>query len=360
MFEPRRLSPFIDLVAVEAWDAWVRWRERNELHDVSIEDTWERVASTLASAEAGHEEAAWQARFMDALANWRLLPDERVLAETGTGRSCRHGGVLHAVLNAACFLSPEGTPHAAIDFGALAECAVLAVRALDNAALLAGCAATRLRIGIIGIADALALLGLEYDSDAGRAQAAALARALAEGCLGGSIALAAARGACKRDTRGLVARSMLRDAPQELLKDAARHGLRHGQLTALTSQPRLALLANDVADAADPLRGENHTHAIEAADKRRALRSSGYALNVLRNCGNGPGDRPDTLERQSWIAQIAMRTVLQPWMDAPIAYPLLTAHHPDESQRLAARKLAAWHGLGEPTWRSSTDLQAIR
>lgn len=358
MIEPRRLSPFIDLAAVEAWDAWFRWRERKLLHDVSIEDTWRRVAGALASVEAGPEGAAWQARFMDTLASWRLLPDERVLAQTGTGRTDWCGGVLHGVLNAASFLSPVSAPHTAVDLAALADCAALAVRALDNAALLAGGAATRLRIGIVGIADALALLGLAYDSDAGRAQAAAMARALAEGCLAGSIALAASRGSCRHDTRELVARAMLRDTPPELLQDAARHGLRHRQLTAITSQPRLALLANDVADAADPLRGENHVHAIEAADGRRTIRSSGYALNVLRN-GGAPGGRADTLEQQPWSAQIAMRVALQPWMDVPIAYPLLAAHQPDEPQRLATRQLAARHGLGEPSWRSAAELQAV-
>lgn len=50
---------------------------------------------------------------------------------------------------------------------------------LDNAALLADAVVPRLRIGIVGIADALALLDLAYDSDAGRAQAASMACALA-------------------------------------------------------------------------------------------------------------------------------------------------------------------------------------
>lgn len=360
MIEPHRLSPFIDLAAVEAWDAWFRWRERSVLHDISIEDTWWRVAGALASVEACDEGATWQVRFMDALASWRLLPDERVLAEAGTGRADQRGGALHAVLNAARFLSPEDSPRAAIDFDALADCAALAVRALDNAALLAGNAAARFRIGVIGIADALALLGLEYDSDAGRTQAAAVVRALAQGCLGGSIALAASRGVCRRNTRGLIARAMLRDVPRELLKDATRYGLRHVQLTAITSQPRLALLANDVADAVDPLRGENHVHSIAAANGRRTIRSSGYALNLLHSYGTGPSRWPDTLEHQSWLAQIAMRAALQPWMDMPIAYPLLATRQPNEPQRIAARKLTAQYGLGEPAWRSSAELQAIQ
>lgn len=359
MIEPRPLSPFIDLAAVEAWDAWFRWREHSVLHDVSIEDTWWRVACALAAAEAGNEGPAWRLRVMDALASWRLLPDPRVLATAGTGLAERRHGTLHAVLNAACFVSPADAPHAAIDTAALTDCAALAVRALDNAALLAGNVTTRLRIGVVGIADALALLGLEYDSEAGRTQAAAVAQALAEGCLGGSIALAASRGGCERDTRGLLARAMLRGAPQELLKDAARHGVRHTQLTAITSQPRLALLANNVADAVDPLRGEDHAGLIIAADGQRTMRSPGYALNVLRSGGSGPSHWRDTLEHQSWFAQIAMRAALQPWMDSPIAYPLLATHLPDEPQRLAARMLTAQHGLGEPAWRSSAEVQAV-
>ena len=99
---------------------------------------------------------------------------------------------------------------------------------------------------------------------------------------------------------------------------------------------------------------------IEAADGRRTIRSSGYALNLLRGHIGRPGERPDTLEHQSWFAQLAMRAALQPWMDIPIAYPLLTVRQPDESQRLEARKLTAQHGLGEPTWRSSAELQAIQ
>lgn len=48
---------------------------------------------------------------------------------------------------------------------------------------------------------------------------------------------------------------------------------------------------------------------------RDAFRA-GYALNVLR---------ADTLP---WTAQIAMRAAVQPWMDEPIAYPLLEAAEP--------------------------------
>lgn len=320
MIAPHRQSLFIDLAAVEAWDAWFRWREQADLRDFSIEDTWQRVAATLASAEPA-ETRTWQARFMHALASWRLLPDERLLANAGTGRITWNDGALHAVLNAATFVTPGAA--APIDLTAVSDCAALAVRALDNAALLAGAAAPRLRIGVVGMADALLLSGLDYDSEDGRALAGTFARTLAQGAFCASIALACDRGARGSDTNATIARAGRLGLPDEFLRDAERHGLRHLRATAITSQRRLALLANDVADALDPLQGDNHCCLIDAPDGQRTMHSAGYALNLLRarDCKSGRRDSVTTL---SPIAQSAMRAAVQPWVDEPIAYPMMT------------------------------------
>ncbi|MBS0432042.1 MAG: hypothetical protein JSS21_06510, partial [Proteobacteria bacterium] len=350
----------IDLAAVEAWDAWFRWREETCLRDLSIEDTWRRVSAALVSIEPGKEHATWQKRFMDAFASWRLLPDERLLACAGTGRVMCRNGVLHASLNAAGFVWSGQTAGASMDLAALSDCAALAVRVLDNAALQADIAVPHLRIGMIGIADALALLGLHYDSDSGRMQTAAMGRALAEGCLRGNVMLAAERGSCGHGARASMTRARLRGFPDDLLRAAARHGVRHPQLTAFTSQPRLALLANDVADAADPLRRRNHAIMISASDgQRTTVRSSGYALNILHAGGMEPESMPDTLPDMPWMAQIKMRAALQAWVDEPIDYPLLATDDLGEAQRLEARELAATHELGDPVWREVASLQCL-
>ncbi|WHZ18025.1 MAG: hypothetical protein OJF55_000174 [Rhodanobacteraceae bacterium] len=351
-----RPSPFIDLAAVEAWDAWFRWREQADLRDFSIEDTWRRVATALASAEPDGESATWRTRFMDALASWRLLPDERLLANAGTDRAMRRGGVLHASLNAAGFVSQGSATDASMDLAALTDCAALAVRALDNAALLAGTAAPHLRIGLVGVADALALLGLHYDSDPGRAQAVSMACALAEGCLRGDIMLAMVRGARQVEPRAANACAVLRGVAPDLLRDRTRHGARHTNLTAITSQPRLALLANDVADAIDPLRGERHAHVITASYGQRTILSSGYASNLLRSREDPALGEPENVATLPCAAQIAMRVALQPWIDEPITYPLLATKDLDDSQRLEARKLAEAHGLHPPVWREPLEL----
>lgn len=53
--------------------------------DNSVEATWQRVATALASGE--NEPARWQPVFYEALAGHRFLPAGRILAGAGTGRS---------------------------------------------------------------------------------------------------------------------------------------------------------------------------------------------------------------------------------------------------------------------------------
>jgi ribonucleoside-diphosphate reductase alpha chain len=351
MYEPSRPSPFIDLAAVEAWDAWFRWRQGKSLRDFSIEGTWRRVSSALASVEARAARERWQARFIDALVTWRLLPDERLVMAAGTGRITWGHGPLHAVVNAAAFVRPGSNERPTIDLEGLRDTAILAVRMLDDAALLAGVATPRLRIGLAGVADALALLGPGYDSEAGRNLAGALGTALAEGCLRGSVELAAARGDTAGDMYGVTARAVARGMPPDLLKALMAHGARHEHLTAITSQCRLALLANDIADALDPLRGENHPNHIVAASGPRMIRSSGYALNLLRARDDTPPAKPDTLAHLSCKAQIAMRAALQPWIDEPIGYPILAMRGLGEVELREARREAVSRGFDAPTFR---------
>jgi ribonucleoside-diphosphate reductase alpha chain len=55
--------------------------------DASVEETWSRVASALAEAEAPESRAHWSERFLRALEDFRFLPAGRILAGAGTGRS---------------------------------------------------------------------------------------------------------------------------------------------------------------------------------------------------------------------------------------------------------------------------------
>jgi ribonucleoside-diphosphate reductase alpha chain len=284
---------FTDPLAVEAWDRWFRWRERSALRDVTIDATWWRVAEAIAAVER-MQAPQWAHRFVDAFSRWRLLPDERLLTAAGTNTQLDGVDAPAAVLNVAAFVTPPLAGRAMFDKARFAEAAGLAVRLLDNALEAYGTRSNppRLRIGVIGMADSLHLLGMPYGSAEARAHAGSVALALAEGCLRSTIDLAAERGALDapagRDE--LAARWRSRGIPRWLIEQGIRRGVRHAALTAIEPHPRLASLANNVTDAIDPPPGS----------VRMGLEGSADTLGA---------------------AQREMRAAMQPWIDAPIDYP---------------------------------------
>lgn len=326
------MTTFTHPAAVDAWDAWFRWRERGELRDLTIDETWRRVAAALAAAERG-DGPLWSKRFFDAFAQWRLLPDERLLRHAGVPDDRFRPRARRACLNVAAFVSAPRTPAARFELHRFEETAALAVRLLDDTA--AQTTAPRgLRIGLIGMADALAQLGVPYQSQRARQETGAVAAALARGCLEGAVRLAAERGPRRADVTRLTQRWRARGLPSALIEKGIRWGVRYEQLTAIDSQPRLALLANNVADALDPrLRSDSSSQADSRPDMTAA--ADGGAMS------SAP------------IAQLRLRATVQQWIDAPIDYPLLTRDPPSPRQMIACVEIAARHGLPPPRWRSA-------
>ncbi len=93
-------------------------------------------------------------------------------------------------INLAAFVRDPLTAHARLDLDAIAALVPLAVRMLDNVWTLShfpvpaqgeqGRSSRRIGLGITGLGDALAMLGLRYDSGEGRAAAAAAMRTIVE------------------------------------------------------------------------------------------------------------------------------------------------------------------------------------
>jgi ribonucleoside-diphosphate reductase alpha chain len=222
----RPASPFTDMVAVRAWDTWFRWRDAVGLRDRTIDATWWRVARAIARAEGAHADA-WSRRFYDAFSRWQLLPDEALVRTAGTTLPRSRDDVLRVSVNAHAFATGR-----ADSLDGLAEAGTLAVRILDDARKGLDAPPGEFHVCLLGVAQALSVLGLEYDSDAGRQAAAGMAAAVARGVRLGI------------DETGLA-----------------------NCLTAIEPQPRLAALANATSDGIEPLPG-----ATASADARRGLR----------------------------------------------------------------------------------------
>ena len=77
-------DPFSCDISRHIWDAKYRFRVASKLKDATVEESWLRVARSLASVEVS-DQAHWQQRFYSALEDFKFLPGGRILAGAGTG-----------------------------------------------------------------------------------------------------------------------------------------------------------------------------------------------------------------------------------------------------------------------------------
>ncbi len=80
------MSRFTAPIAEQIWDMKYRLKEADgTVLDRTVEDTWRRIARSLAEVEA--EPAVWEEKFFGALEDFKYLPAGRITAGAGTARS---------------------------------------------------------------------------------------------------------------------------------------------------------------------------------------------------------------------------------------------------------------------------------
>ena len=72
-------------ISYHVWDSKYRYREGETVYDVTIEDTWHRLANALASVESKDIDV-WSGRFYEILNDFKFIPGGRILAGAGTTR----------------------------------------------------------------------------------------------------------------------------------------------------------------------------------------------------------------------------------------------------------------------------------
>lgn len=79
------MKPFITPISEFIWNIKYRYRLPEGIIDQTIEDTWDRVAQKIASAEpAALQRKKWHQKFLDILNDFQFLPGGRILATAGT------------------------------------------------------------------------------------------------------------------------------------------------------------------------------------------------------------------------------------------------------------------------------------
>ncbi len=74
---------FLTDISARIWDSKYRFRDHGEIRDLTVVDTWRRIARALASVENSQREA-WAQRFYSVLEGFRFLPGGRIQAGAGT------------------------------------------------------------------------------------------------------------------------------------------------------------------------------------------------------------------------------------------------------------------------------------
>jgi ribonucleoside-diphosphate reductase alpha chain len=236
-------------------------------------------------------------------------------------------------LNLTAFVREPFTPQAAFDHAGLCDTAAVAVRFLDDVIdashfpleeqAVQARRTRRIGLGITGLADVLAMLGLRYDSEEGRAFAADTMRRIRDTAYGASIDLAREKGSFPcLDASAYLRAPFIQRLPAALRDPIAAQGVRNSHCLSIAPAGTISLLAGNVSSGIEPIYALEATRTIRKADgSRRDVEVRDFAYETWLNTAAGKR-RPASLETAEAVpaeAHLAMQAALQPFVDNAIS-----------------------------------------
>lgn len=81
------MTRFAAPIADQIWDQKYRFKEFDGTPiDLTVDDTWRRIAKALAAAEKPEDQSHYEQQFYEALEDFKFLPAGRIISGAGTGR----------------------------------------------------------------------------------------------------------------------------------------------------------------------------------------------------------------------------------------------------------------------------------
>jgi ribonucleoside-diphosphate reductase alpha chain len=237
-------------------------------------------------------------------------------------------------INLAAHVLAPFTAEARLDLDAIGRIARDATRFLDNVIDLStfpievqaaeARATRRIGLGVTGLADALIMLGIRYDSDEGRDTARAVLTRMRDEACAASIALARERGAFPAFEREAYLAGRYIDSLPDRLRDAiAEHGIRNSHLLAIAPAGSISILANNVSSGIEPVFAPVMSRTVlDQAQQPVQHEAVDHAYAVWRESFGQDGSLPPAFVTALELSpddHLQMAAALQPLVDNSIA-----------------------------------------
>jgi ribonucleoside-diphosphate reductase alpha chain len=282
-------------------------------------------------------------------------------------------------INLTCMVEAPFTPQARFDFERMREVAGVAVRMLDLALDATewplpqqaeeGRNKRRIGLGFLGLGSALVMLGVAYDSDAGRALAAAIAEQLRDAAYAASVALAREKGAFPLfDQLAYLGGQFVGRLPEALRADIAQYGIRNSHLLSIAPTGSITLaFADNASNGIEPAFSWTYQRKKRMADgSTRTYEVADHAWRLYRHLGHDVSDDA-TLPGQFVTAlqmaardHLGMMQAVQPFIDTAISKTVnVPADYPYADFKDLYRD--AWRGglKGLATYRPHAGLDSV-
>lgn len=281
-------------------------------------------------------------------------------------------------LNLTCYVRQPFTEQADFDFAHMAEVAQVGVRMLDLALdatqwplpqqQAEGRNKRRVGLGFLGLGSALVMLGLRYDSEAGRQMAARIAAALRDAAYAASAALAQEKGPFPLFDREQYLRGkFIARLPEPLRSAIATHGLRNSHLLSIAPTGTITLaFADNASNGIEPAFSWVYQRKKRMADgSLRSYEVADHAWRLYRHLGHEvqAGKLPPafvTALEMSASDHMRMMEAVQPFIDTSISKTVNVAEdYPYEEFKNLYRD--AWDARlkGLATYRPNTVLGSV-
>jgi ribonucleoside-diphosphate reductase alpha chain len=243
------------------------------------------------------------------------------------------GSCMLASINAAAFVLHPFTPEARLNEREMRETAHTAVRFLDDALELSkfplpqqreeAHRTRRIGLGITGLADALAMLGLPYDSEQARNIAAQVMCLVRDAAYDASTDLARERGSFPAyDAKAYLAQPFIARLPASIRAAIERHGIRNSHLLAIAPAGSISLLAHNVSCGIEPMFGIESVHRVsdpEGGHRNFQVTDAAYATWRALHPSQ---DKPAVFAEAESISprdHLLMQAAIAPYVDGAIA-----------------------------------------